>query len=128
MSREQPPRESEAAFEVALDPAPKAEIIEGEEDEEAAARRAAALASTYDPEIARAGKSEEELIAERAAETRQIVDVAIAVGVVMAVIQAEEEAQNEAEAGVTPGTAEIDPAWDGLSTEDLTLTELDDGE
>lgn len=128
MSREQPPRESEAAFDVALDPAPKAKIIEGEEDEEAAARRAAALASTFDPEIARAGKSDEELIAERAAETRQIVDVAIAVGVVMAVIQAEEEAQNEAEAGVTPGTAAIDPAWDGLNTEDLTLTELDDGE
>ncbi len=129
MNGEKPPRDSEAAFDVALDPAPKAEIIEGEEDEDAAARRAAALASTFDPEIARAGKSDEELIAERAAETRQVVDIAIAVGVVLAVIQAEqEEAQTEAETGVTAGTAQIEGPWDGLDTEDLTPTDLDDGE
>lgn len=128
MNADKPPRESEAAFDVALDPAPKAEILDAEEDAEAAAQRAAALASTFDPEIARAGKSDEELIAERAAEARQIGDIAIAVGVVVAVIQAEQEAQNEGETGVTSGTAQTEGPWDGPDTEDLTPTNSDDGE
>lgn len=126
MSGEKPPRDGEAAFDVALDPEPKAEIIDVEEDEDDAARRAAILASTFDPEIARAGKSDEELIAERAAEARFMGDVVIAVGVIAALAHA--EAENEGETGVTSDTAMASEQWDGPDTDALTPTDTDDGD
>ena len=129
MNKPPPPSDAKAAFEVALDAAPKAEIIEAEEDEADAARRAAALASTFDPDPARAGKSDEALIAEREAQTRQLIDVAIAVGVVAAVVQAEQaETQTEPETDVTWDTAPMEERWDDASTEALTSLDLDDGD
>ena len=95
MSTREPPQNP--AFEVALDPAPKAKFVEALQDEEEA-KRAAALASTFDPERAVAGKSDEELIAERAAADRATFDIALAVGVIVAVVEA------EAAEGVTDGT------------------------
>ena len=77
------------AFDMSIEAAPKtAPVIDAEEDEEGKRERAAALASTFDPERAHAGKSEEELIAEREAETRELIDAAIVVGVVIAVAEA----------------------------------------
>jgi hypothetical protein len=109
------------AFDVALEPAPKTDVIDAAEDEEDAAKRAAGLASTYDPAIAHAGKTDEELIAEREAQGRMMLDAAIALGVVVAAA--------EAEAGVTPGTidaAEAETA--GLETEDGPPTDTEEGE
>lgn len=85
-------RENEPqAFDMAIEPASKADpVIDAEEDEDEDAKRArdAALASTFDPERAHAGKSDEELIAEREAQARELGDAAIALGVILAVAEA----------------------------------------
>lgn len=52
-----------------------------DEDEEKRRAREAALASTFDPDLAHAGKTDEELIEERQDEARLFVDIAIAAGV-----------------------------------------------
>ncbi len=79
------------AFDMDLEPAPKAAVIDAEEDEEAARKREAALASTFDPERAHFGKSDEDLVAERDADGRALVDAAIVIGVAAAAIQARED-------------------------------------
>ena len=122
MTRASPPDGGNEAFEVSLDPAPKADIVDADEDEEEAAKRAAALASTFDPAIAHTGKTDEELIAERAAEGRLLLDAAIALGVVVAIAEAEE-------AGVTEGTlGEADGKSGEPETEAPPLTDMQDGE
>lgn len=121
MSRDDAPPQN-PAFDVALEPAPKTEVIDAAEDEEEAAKRAAALASTFDPAIAHAGKTDEELIAEREAQGRLMVDAAIALGVVIAIAEAEE-------ASVTEGTMEDgDPEIGGLETEGAPPTDTEEGE
>lgn len=121
MSAREPPQNP--AFDVALDPAPKAEIVEAEADGEEAAKRAAALASSFDPAIAHAGKTDEELIAERDAANRAGFDIALAVGVVVAVAEA------EADAGVTAGTMEADEAEiSGPEAEGAPPSDMSDGE
>ncbi|HRP12228.1 MAG TPA: hypothetical protein PLK37_14455 [Terricaulis sp.] len=122
MSGREPPAQN-PAFDVALDPAPKAEIVEAVEDEEAKARRDAALASTFDPERARAGKTDEELIAEREAANRAMFDVALAVGVIVAVIEA------EAAESVTDATGEAaELEIDDPEEEGAPPSEISDGE
>lgn len=74
-------------FEVAVEPAPRTEIVEAEEDEESRRARDAALASTFDESLAHSGKTAEELIEERQDETRMVVDAAILTGVVIAVAE-----------------------------------------
>ena len=121
MSAREPPQNP--AFDVALDPAPKAGIVEAVEDEEGAAKRAAALASTFDPTIAHAGKTNEEMIAERDAATRAAFDIALAVGVIAAVAEA------EAEPGVTADTMEADEAEiSGPEAEGAPPSDMSDGE
>ena len=121
MSSDRPPQNP--AFDVALETAPKTEVIDAAEDEEEAAKRAAALASTFDPAIAHAGKTDEELIAEREAQGRLMVDAAIALGVVIAIAEAEEEPS------VTVGTMEDgDPEIGGLETEGAPPTDTEEGE
>ena len=78
------------AFDVSVDQACATPVIEAEEDEDDKRAREAALASTFDPERAHAGKSEEEMIAEREQNTREAIDLAIAAGVVIAVAEANE--------------------------------------
>ena len=121
MSGDQPPQNP--AFDVALEPAPKTDVIDAAEDEEEAARRAAALASTYDPAIAHAGKTDEELIAEREAQGRLMVDAAIALGVVIAIAEA------DGEASVTQGTMEDgETEIGGLEAEGAPPTDTEEGE
>jgi len=116
MSTRAPPQNP--GFEVTLDPAPKAEVIDAAEDHEDAAKRAAALASTYDPNLAHAGKTDEELIAEREAQTRALIDVAIGVGVVLAIAES-----------VTPDTSLADEVENNdLETEGPPPTDMQDGE
>lgn len=85
------PRAPNSAYDVSVDPAPKNEVIDAEEDEEDRLRREAALASTYDPTITHSGKTDEELIAEREADTRLLVDVAIVAGVAIALADDQDE-------------------------------------
>jgi hypothetical protein len=74
-----------AWFEVAVEPAPRAEVVEAEEDEDSKRKRDAALASTFDQSLAHHGKSDEEMIEERQDEARLIVDAAIVAGIAIAV-------------------------------------------
>lgn len=98
-------RDTEAeGFDMAIEPSSKTPVVQAEEDENAARARDAALASTFDPERAHAGKSEEELIAEREAQAREIVDAAIALGVIVAVVEANDNETTLSEAN----DAEID--------------------
>ncbi len=121
MSAREPPQNP--AFDVALDPAPKAYVVDAEEDEDAAARRAAALASTFDPAIAHAGKTDEELIAEREAANRAAFDIALAVGVIVAVVEA------EAAEGVTADTPDAEVAEiSGPEEEGAPPSDMSDGE
>ena len=78
------------AFDVSLDRAPSTPVIEVQEDDEAKRHREAALASTFDPERAHDGKTDEEMIEERAQETRMLGDVAIVAGIAVAVIEADD--------------------------------------
>lgn len=95
------------AFDMSIEPAPKAgPVIDAEEDDDAKRTRHAALASTFDQERAHAGKSEEELIAERAADTRELVDAAIALGIIIAVVEAND---NEAEHQHPEADAVLEP-------------------
>jgi len=73
-----------------------APVIEVEEDDDEKRKRDAALASTFDQERAHDGKSDEEMIAEREQNTREAVDLAIAIGVVIAVAEASEASDEEA--------------------------------
>ena len=78
-------------FDVSVENADAAPVIEVEEDDEDKRAREAALASTFDQERAHDGKSDEEMIAEREQSTREAIDVAIAIGVVIAVAEANDE-------------------------------------
>ncbi|MFN3464743.1 MAG: hypothetical protein ACK4X1_11780 [Terricaulis sp.] len=83
MSGRTPPEHPK--FEVAVEPAPRNEVVEAEEDEESKRARDAALASTYDPALAHSGKTDEEMIEERNDATRALLDAAIVVGIAVAV-------------------------------------------
>lgn len=85
-----PPPPQNPAFEVAVDPTPKTDVVEVEEDEESKRQREAALASTYDPALAHDGKTDEEMLEERQDETRMILDAAIVTGIVIAVADSED--------------------------------------
>ena len=85
MSAGAPPENNK--FDVAVEPAPRQEIVEAEEDEGAQRAREAALASTFDQSLAHHGKTDEEMIEERQDEARMILDVAIAAGIVIAVAE-----------------------------------------
>ncbi len=76
-------------FEVAVEPAPRSEVVEAEEDEDSKRARDAALASTFDPALAHNGKTDEEMIEERNDETRALLDAAIVVGIAVAVAENE---------------------------------------
>jgi len=89
MNGDKPNDTNADAFDVSLDRAPSAPVIEVQEDDGAKRRREAALASTFDPERAHDGKTDEEMIEERAQETRILVDVAIVAGIAVAVIEAD---------------------------------------
>lgn len=85
------------AFDVSIESESVAPVIEvEEEDDDEKRKRDAALASTFDQERAHDGKSEEEMIAEREQSTREFVDLAIAIGVVIAVAEANETSDEEA--------------------------------
>jgi hypothetical protein len=81
----------EGQFDVAVETAPKSDVVAVEEDEESKRRRDAELASTFDQTLAHNGKTEEELIEERQEETRQLLDTAIAVGVIVAIAENAEQ-------------------------------------
>lgn len=83
MSAPKPPEHPQ--FDVSVEPAPRTEVVEAEEDEESKRARDAALASTFDPALAHNGKTDEELIEERQDEARMLGDVAIAAAIVIAV-------------------------------------------
>ncbi len=85
MSADAPPEHPK--FEVAVEPAPRNEVVEAEEDEDAKREREAALASTFDQALAHHGKTDEEMIEERQDEARLLVDAAIVTGIVIAVAE-----------------------------------------
>lgn len=85
MNADAPPEHPK--FEVAVEPAPLAEVVDVEEDEESKRNRDAALASTFDQSLAHNGKTDEELIEERQDEARLIVDAVILTGIVIAVAE-----------------------------------------
>lgn len=93
----------EPKFDVALEPAPRANVVEAEEDEESKRKREAELASTFDQSLAHHGKTEEEMIEERQAEARLLVDVAIAAGIVVAIAENQDDESADAEDAVPPG-------------------------
>lgn len=84
-----PPPPENAKFDVAVEPAPRREVLEAEEDEQSKREREAALASTFDDALAHNGKTDEEMIEERQDETRMILDTAIVVGIAVAVAEHE---------------------------------------
>jgi hypothetical protein len=89
--------EAARAFDVSIENESAAPVIEvEEEDDDEKRKRDAALASTFDQERAHDGKSDEEMIAEREQSTREAVDLAIAIGVVIAVAEASEADDEEA--------------------------------
>lgn len=100
-----PPPPENAKFDVAVEPAPRKEVLDAEEDEQSKREREAALASTFDQSLAHNGKTDEELIEERQDETRMILDAAIVVGIAVAV--AEHETLDVEEA-VLPDTSDDD--------------------
>ena len=83
MSAPTPPEHPK--FDVVVEPAPRTEVVEAEEDEESKRARDAALASTFDRALAHNGKTDEELIEERQDEARALGDIAIAAAIVIAV-------------------------------------------
>jgi hypothetical protein len=89
-------------FDVALEPAPRHEVVDAEEDEDSKRKREAELASTFDQSLAHHGKTEEEMIEERQAEARLLVDVAIAAGIIVAVAENQEGEIVDAEEAVPP--------------------------
>lgn len=76
-------------FDVAVEPTPRDEVVEAEEDEDSRRDRESALASTFDPALAQHGKTDEEMIEERQDETRLIIDAAIVTGIAIAVAENE---------------------------------------
>ncbi|MEQ1817302.1 MAG: hypothetical protein ABL871_01735 [Terricaulis sp.] len=88
-----------------VEPAPRQDVLEAEEDEQAKREREATLASTFDDALAHNGKTDEELIEERQDEARMLVDAAIVTGIVIAV--AEHEIL-DAEEAVLPDTSDDD--------------------
>ncbi len=80
-----PPPPENAKFDVAVEPAPRKDVVEAEEDEQSKREREAALASTFDQTLAHHGKTDEELIEERQDEARMLGDAAIAAAIVIAV-------------------------------------------
>lgn len=83
--------ESDDPFDVAIEPAPKTPVVEAEEDEDEKRKRDETLASTYDPALAHDGKTEEELIAERQADGRLLLDAVIVTGIIVAAAEANED-------------------------------------
>ncbi len=102
MSNPSPPEN--AKFDVAVEPAPRRDVLEAEEDDEAKRERDAALASTFDPAFAHHGKTDEELIEERQDEARLLGDAAIAAAIVIAVAEHESSDMED----VVPPEAEDD--------------------
>ncbi len=100
----------EGKFDVAVETAPKSEVVATEEDEESKRRRDAELASTFDQTLAHDGKSEEDLIEERQDATRQVIDTAIAVAIVVAIA---ENAENDGADLEARETVESNDADDG---------------
>lgn len=85
MNGDTPPEN--AKFEVAVETAPRLEVLEAEEDTDSKREREAALASTFDPALAHHGKTDEELIEERQDEARTLGDAAIATAIVIAIAE-----------------------------------------
>lgn len=79
-----PPPEN-AKFDVTVEPAPRKDVVEAEEDEQSRREREATLASTFDQSLAHHGKTDEELIEERQDEARMLGDAVIAAAIVIAV-------------------------------------------
>ena len=102
MSNEAPPEHPK--FEVTVEPAPRSEVVDAEEDEESKRARDAALASTYDPALAHSGKTDEEMIEERKDDTRALLDTAIVVGIAVAVAENAEDEASDTEEVVPPET------------------------
>jgi hypothetical protein len=95
-----------AKFDVSVEPAPRSEVVEAQVDEDEKRKREAELASTYDPELAHHGKTDEEKIEKRQDEARLLLDTAIASGIVIALA---ESAENDtAAADVEDGAASED--------------------
>lgn len=84
-----PPPPENAKFDVAVEPTPRQDVLDAEEDEQSKREREAALASTFNDALAHNGKTDEELIEERQDETRMILDAAIVVGIAVAVAEHE---------------------------------------
>lgn len=101
MSNAPPPEHPK--FDVAVEPAPRSEVVEVEEDEESKRARDAALASTFDPALAHHGKTDEEMIEERKDDARAILDTAIVVGIAVAVAENAENEALDVEEVVPPG-------------------------
>lgn len=91
MSEPKPP--AEQRFDVAVEPAPKSNVLEAEEDDDSKRARDAALVSTFDPALAHHGKTDEELIEERQDATRVLGDAVIVAGIAIALA---ENAENDA--------------------------------
>lgn len=100
MSNPSPPEHPK--FDVAVEPAPRSEVMDVEEDEESKRARDAALASTFDPALAHDGKTDEEMIEERKDDTRALLDAAIVVGIAVAVAENAENEILDAEEVVPP--------------------------
>ena len=93
MTASPPPQAPQTGPEVrAAEPGDEGPLVlaEAEEDDELARQRA--LASTYDPLIAHAGKHDEQLIKERQDATLLAVDLAIAASIVLALRDDDEAA------------------------------------
>ncbi|MEZ5971017.1 MAG: hypothetical protein R3C31_04340 [Hyphomonadaceae bacterium] len=80
-----PPPPENAKFDVAVEPEPRKEVLEAEEDEASKREREATLASTFDQSLAHNGKTDEEMLEERQDEARMLGDAAIAAAIVIAV-------------------------------------------
>lgn len=95
-------------FDVAVESAPRQNVVDAEEDEQARRAREAALASTFDPALAHHGKTDEELIEERKDEARTLGDAVIAAAIVIAVTDAarDDGAELEIVEGAPPDTEE----------------------
>lgn len=100
MSGASPPDDTN--FDVSVEPAPRNDVVDVEEDEESKRAREAALASTYDQTIAHVGKTDDEMLAERQADARQLTDAAIVAGVVIIAAQHADSEDLDLEDAVPP--------------------------
>jgi len=92
------PDDGDRRFDVAVNdaPPPEREVLDAEPEDEK--KRDAALASTFDQELAHDGKSDEELIKERQDDARLLADVVIVTGVIVAAHEAAEVEEIELDA------------------------------